>query len=447
MKRRCLLVLLGVFLIGCIILGVLFYFYMNRSLEIADISFVSYNKEEETYTIEVLQKEDFFIRDYACVATNDQICLMGLSQNNRCELTLPVNKQFAISLTHRDLSSSSYNLLDYMGNVLDFSYAQDVFYLTVNEEVSFSYADVLAYEQDIDYAFSSSNPSVVEVNGTTIKGVGPGEAIISTPYSEKTIQVYVTDLVSTPVFSTTKKTLLPCNRYTLEESEFLDRYLAYKIEKAGVSSRAAAVEAARFLTLSFPYRIPYFYENGRLHSSGVNYVDGEGRYYHTGLYLHSSKFASISHTFSGPAIWGCPLTNWEPKEEIGYPYGAKKPNGLDCSGFVAWVLKNAGFDPGDIGAGNSNYKYEMTDLGDYQRLSRALLSSDKIKAGDLINYSGHIGIIIGIDDTYTYVAESLPHLGGVVASRYTENQLLNTFTHVVFMDAFYVNDGNYQQMW
>ena len=232
MKRRCLLVLLGVFLSTCVLLGVLFYFYMNRSLEIADISFVSYDEEKGTYTIEVLQKKDFFVRDYACVATNDQICLMGLSQNNRCELTLPVNKQFAISLTHQDLSSPSYNLLDYMGNVLDFSYDQDVFYLTVNEEVSFSYADVLAYEQDIDYAFSSSNPSVVEVNGTTIKGVGPGEAIISTPYSEKTIQVYVTDLVSTPVFSTTKKTLLPCNRYTLEESEFLDRYLAYKIEKA-----------------------------------------------------------------------------------------------------------------------------------------------------------------------------------------------------------------------
>ena len=35
------------------------------------------------------------------------------------------------------------------------------------------------------------------------------------------------------------------------------------------------------------------------------------------------------------------------------------PNGLDCSGFIAWVLKNAGFDPGDIGAGDTEYSNTM----------------------------------------------------------------------------------------
>ena len=41
--------------------------------------------------------------------------------------------------------------------------------------------------------------------------------------------------------------------------------------------------------MNFKFRIPYFYENGRLHSSGANYVDGEGRYYKVGMYLHEKK--------------------------------------------------------------------------------------------------------------------------------------------------------------
>ena len=91
------------------------------------------------------------------------------------------------------------------------------------------------------------------------------------------------------------------------------------------------VEAARFLTLHFPYKIEYFYENGRL---GTNGIDGEGRYYHKGLYLNSSKYSTISKSKNGPKVWGCSLYST--------PVKRNDNNGLDCSGFVSWALLNGG---------------------------------------------------------------------------------------------------------
>ena len=165
------------------------------------------------------------------------------------------------------------------------------------------------------------------------------------------------------------------------------------------------------------------------------------------MYLDDSKKDDIIASYRGPVIWGCPLTNLEPAPEYGYIVGAKKPNGLDCSGFISWALKNAGFDPGDIGAGDSAYPYQMTKLGEFVSLTPELIKSGKIRTGDLINYWGHIGMIIGIDEDNIYVAESLPNLGGAVAKRYSKTNIRNTFTHVVLMDKYYEKDGNLTDMW
>ena len=179
-------------------------------------------------------------------------------------------------------------------------------------------------------------------------------------------------------------------------------------------------------------------------------VDGEGRYYHKGLYLADSKKELITSSKEGPAIWGCKIRNLEDKKEYGYIPGVKMPNGLDCSGFVTWSLKNAGFEPGDVGAGEDpGRNCQCTDLGEFVPLDNALLKSGRVKAGDLINWWGHIAMIIGIDeetDTY-YIAESLSYIGGVRAMIYTRSELLKTFKYVVLMDSFYEKDGNYSIMW
>ena len=423
---------------------------MNRSLNIEKIALQAYNAEEESYTIQITKQKDFFDflqEDISCVAVFGQEQITDSLHDGQCTLTLPVNKNYQISLKSPSKESSSYNLLDYLNNILDFEFTYPKIYLIVDEETEIEFSDVLINPDEVDYQFASSDSSVVSIEDGIIKGISPGNAFITSPLVDDKLEVVVTDLITFPTYQKKYKKHLPCNYYTEEQANLLDEILAYRINKAGYQTRAAAIEAARFLTLSFPYRIPYFYENGRVHESGVNYADGEGRYYKQGLYLHESKFSDIKASFNGPAIWGCPLTNWETDEQFGYYPGMKKPNGLDCSGFVSWVLKNAGFDPGDIGAGETEYPHQLTDLGKYTPLTVSLIDNGTVKTGDLVNYWGHIGIIVGIDGENIYVAESLQNFGGVVTRLYSKYTISQTFNHVVLMDEYYKNDGNYSVMW
>ena len=423
---------------------------MNRSLNIEKIALQAYNAEEENYTIQITKQKDFFDflqEDISCVAVFGQEQVTSALHDGQCLLTLPTNKNYQISLKSPSKESSSYNLLDYLNNILDFEFTYPKIYLIVDEETEIEFSDVLINPGEVDYQFTSSDSSVVSIEDGIIKGISPGNAFITSPLVDDKLEVVVTDLITFPTYQKKYKKHLPCNYYTEEQANLLDEILAYRINKAGYQTRAAAIEAARFLTLSFPYRIPYFYENGRVHESGVNYADGEGRYYKQGLYLHESKFSDIKASFNGPAIWGCPLTNWETDEQFGYYPGMKKPNGLDCSGFVSWVLKNAGFDPGDIGAGETEYPHQLTDLGKYTPLTVSLIDNGTVKTGDLVNYWGHIGIIVGIDGENIYVAESLQNFGGVVTRLYSKYTISETFNHVVLMDEYYKNDGNYSVMW
>ena len=110
-------------------------------------------------------------------------------------------------------------------------------------------------------------------------------------------------------------------------------------------------------------------------------------------------------------------------------------------------MVNGGFDPGDVGAGENEGIYQLTDTGDFTKLTRELAMSGKIKTGDLFNFWGHIALIIGQDEKNYYVAESLPHLGGVIAKTYPKSTVANTFEFVVFMDKFYKKDGNLTDYW
>ena len=234
-----------------------------------------------------------------------------------------------------------------------------------------------------------------------------------------------------------KKKYLGCNQYSIEDSKILDDILENRVKEVGTSTRAAAVSVARFLTLEFPYRINYFYENGR---QTTNNVDGEGRYYHKGLYLNESKYSSITGSKTGPKTWGCSLYS--------NPVKRNDKNGLDCSGFVSWVLLNAGFDPKDVGAGFADY-LDLTDYGDVKRVNSSTLSS--IRVGDLLHSyaaGGHIGIIVGIDNDYFYVAQALWYDEvGVIITKYKKSNLYKSFPHVVLMDKYYINDGKLTDMW
>ena len=224
--------------------------------------------------------------------------------------------------------------------------------------------------------------------------------------------------------------------------------LKSKIESVGgYGTRAAVVEAIRFLMLDFPYQVEYFFENGRV-DGGMHNADGEGRYYHRGLYLHEYKFKDLKYSYAGPAIWGCPLKNFEDWGTV-FKKGQYKPNGLDCSGFVSWSIVNGGYDPGDKGAGdNLEDTNEINDIGGEKAdTSVELFKSGKVKAGDLLGIWGHIAIIAGIDDEHVYVAESLWTFGGPVINTYTFEEATKEFVQTVLLDDYYEKDGLYTDMW
>ena len=115
---------------------------------------------------------------------------------------------------------------------------------------------------------------------------------------------------------------------------------------------------------------------------------------------------------------------------------------------LSWVLLNAGFDPKDVGAGFADY-LDLTDYGDVKRINSATIND--IKVGDLLHSyaaGGHIGIIVGIDNDYFYVAQALWYDEvGVIITKYKKELLYKSFPHVVLMDKYYINDGKLTNMW
>lgn len=337
-----------------------------------------------------------------------------------------------------------------INKVLEINTDNDSYYLYIGSTDKINYELNTIGNVDSQVEFSSDDSNVVSVdNDGNIKGINKGNTVIKINSGNvtKDIKVYVTDYVNDPILSSNKP-YISCGQFSDIDNLIIDKLLEKEVNKAGYGTRAGVVAAARFLTLQFSYRVHYFYENGRLNNYSPYFkVDGEGRYYHKGLYLSDSKKNDITNSLVGPKIWGCDLqnyTDWGP-----YVTGQYYPNGLDCSGFVTWALLNGGFDPGDIGAGVDSEHFDVTDLGERVAISNDLMNSGKVKVGDLIGLDGHTAIIAGWDDNNYYIAESLNTTGGVVITVVKRSNLVNNsiYKYIVLMDNFYKEDGNFTNIW
>lgn len=376
-------------------------------------------------------------------ATEDGNTVKGVIKDNKCLLTIGISEGDVVFTNKFNIESSAIELTDYVVDVEE----KDKYYLPLNKEIELGKEIIAVGEPEVTWISLSESVQIIDgklkaksVGRTTVRAMSNEEVVHE-------IDVVVTDtIVEMPKKFNKNKKYLPCKEYTEEEAKLLDEILAYRINEVGYGTRAAAVEAARFLTLEFPYRITYFYETGRLNTPGRVKVDGEGRYYHKGLYLHTSKFDDLAYVGNGPAIWGCGLRCYEDAPPYFTP-GRKYPNGLSCSGFVTWVLYNAGFDVGDIGAGESPYPHQLTDTGKFTSVTSSLIKSGKIKVGDLFNVWGHISILVGEDDKNYYIAESLDLFGGVVINTYSKKNVSDTFPYVVLMDELYKEDGKLTDLW
>ena len=365
-------------------------------------------------------------------------------KNGKCSYNV-FTDSYKVVLEYSGNKSITYDKDFNIDGVLGIKFNHKKKYMALGE--TFNIEIVLDSVGDMDYhvVYSSSNPDIISIDEYgNVSGLQVGESKISAKLNDlnEEVNIKVSSLVRPPQLNNSKK-VVPCNKYSKEEVNELDSILESRVEVAGVGTRAAAVEVSRFLTLEFPYKIPYFYENGRISTTGV---DGEGRYYRKGLYLGSDKQKEITKVMAGPASWGCPLTNYE-DNEYRTP-NVRYPNGLDCSGYISWILKQAGLDLGDIGAGFS-HRFNYTQVGELNQNTYELLHSGKVKPGDLIGWDGHIAMIGGMTDTKIYVTESL--LPGVIMDEYDYSNPRSSFyrryDHIIDMSKQYNGDGNLRYMW
>lgn len=445
-------VVLIIFLLGIVLLVivVLFLGLKNKMMvakenvvSAADIEIVNYNVGSDTVDIAIVPSST---QNYCAVSVdneNSEELEFQKIVNDKCYITVPLSEQYVYFKDSNDVVSDKLLVDDYVVYI-DVDEKQ---YVPLEEEHNLYNSIVVVGEPVVNWVTLGD---VVQVNEESYTSKKVGNTKIQAVVNNKVVanmDVVVTDvIVSRPKTFNNDKEFLSCAVYTHEEAMLLDEILAFRIEEVGYGTRAAAVEAARFLTLEFPYRISYYWESGRLNNTGRHYVDGEGRYYHKGLYLDESKYDSIEASLFGPAMWGCKLMSYEDDPPNFVP-GVKYPNGLDCSGFVTWALFNGGFDVGDRGAGESPSEGQLTDLGEFKLLTNELINSGKIKVGDLFNFWGHIAILIGQDEDNYYIAESLNNYKGVVVKTYSKKKVRNTFKYVVLMDSVYNGDGNLTDMW
>ena len=368
-----------------------------------------------------------------------------LVKNNKCSYDV-FSKEYSIDFKYEDNKITTYNEKFKIDGIAGIKFNNKKKYMALGE--TFNLETYLDYVGDVDtsikYSSSDDNIMTVDENGNvTAHNVGTSTiTAISSNNKTDSVEITVSSLIRPPVLNNSKK-IVPCNSYTTEQVNELDAILKSRVEEAGEGTRAAVAVASRFLTLEFPYKVPYFYENGRLTGNGVQ---GEGRYYKKGLYLGTEKQNQITVSMAGPASWGCPLMNYE---DDGYRKpNTRYPNGFDCSGYVTWVLVQAGLDLGDIGAGASS-KYDYTDVGELRRNSYDLLHSGQVKVGDLIGWDGHIAIIGAMSDTKIYVTESL--LPGVIMDEYDYSdpnaRFYRRYDYIIDMSKNYKGDGNLRNMW
>ena len=170
-------------------------------------------------------------------------------------------------------------------------------------------------------------------------------------------------------------TFLQSNGTSLEE---FNNLIASNVQEAGYGTRAGVVAAAVTLIAelgnNYNVKVPYFWGGGH---------------------------GSIS--VGAEASWGSNTCYTSANGQI-YSYC-----GLDCSGFVTWAINNGGFSIPVQSSGTFVY------LDGAERVS--LSNSAVLQAGDLLATSGHIILIVGVDDSGYICAEAAGNETGVLFSR------------------------------
>ena len=450
MNKKVIAIKLIIFLLILMIVVLISDMEYNRKPYVKSYNFSDKYNEDKSLKVTLNLKTYNLNKVYCKFITGYEESDFIEAKNNQCSYNVRTAK-YKIILKYNDIYEAEYEKDINIDKVISIKINKKKKYLALGDWYNIDAQIDYIGDVDTKITYTSSNPDVLSIDENGIVGASAeGEATITATSSnglKDSFTLISTGLIRKRVLDN-DKAVVPCNAFSPEQIAMLDDILASEVEAAGPGTRAGVAVAARFLTLEFPYKVPYFYENGRLTKNDDHYiVDGEGRYYHKGLYLGVDKQNQITQRLSGPSSWGCPLTNYE---DDGYRKpGEHYPNGLDCSGYVSWVLFNGGLDPGDIGAGITGNQLDMTDLGPINYIDYDLLHSGTVHVGDLIGWDGHIAVIAGLTDTSIYVTESL--LPGVVLDEYDisspYSRFYSRYDYIIDLSGVYSDDGNMPDMW
>jgi len=427
--------------------------YITSKIKINSISISETINDDNTKTLEIKISNPLNKKLYCLISENEEITENEegwiKEKDDICTFNVNAGKFYIFIKDEKNNIISTQTDQVKINKILDLKINTNKIYLTLGETYQIKSEITSIGEVDETIYYTSLDENIITVSEGLVTPINNGTTKIAINTSNnivKEVEVIVTDLYK-KASQDNNQTKLPCGIYSKEQNDTLDEILKFKVEEAGgEETRGAVVAVSRFLVLEFPYRINYFFENGRLNNHpGRPYVAGEGRYYKKGLYLNEDRFQYLEAIDEGPATWGCPLMNWQ--DESGYKPGVKYANGLDCSGFVTWVLYNAGLNVSDSGAGDTERTDDIGDLGKHNELTKDFVLNGSYKVGDLIGRDGHIALIAGLDEENIYIAESL--VGGVVIKSFAKNgtELYKLYSFINNMDEYYKEEGNYTNLW
>ena len=189
-----------------------------------------------------------------------------------------------------------------------------------------------------------------------------------------------------------------------------------------------------------------------LASALSNETTGRGKAVAAANYL-ATNFPNLPYSWGGTSYsainsnWGkCKQTYCGGSHDTACTY---QPYGMDCSGFVSWAVRQAGYTK----TGTSGYWGLVSDDRPIAESNKkvitgqnsAYLESLGAKVGDLVWHSGHIGIIIGKNSKGFIIAHEKGYNytdaknNGLVKEYLDENIAPRGkgFTHVILMDDYY----------
>lgn len=212
--------------------------------------------------------------------------------------------------------------------------------------------------------------------------------------------------------------------------EYYDTCLDYKIKlSGGYGTREASVVSAKYLSEEYTINgknLPYFWGGKRL-AQGVDETWGNMR------------------TIAGSGT----------KEQ---PLGEEFPYGMDCSGYVAWVLYNSGYNI-DVYYSDGIISHCTNNGGINYTFSLDTFQKNDIKAGDILyrdikspteGKSDHIAIITEYDKKNGTIKFAEEKGGkGLIATEMNINEFIKKYNNdtygfngIISMDNYYSNKDN-----